>query len=95
MALRGVSADGRPLRLTPDYIKHGIRAIAEELCTRQLGHRTEIDAAEAQRREVSQHRYTSLDRIIQHDADNAEEPDSQFFTVTKVLSVTGKVRVIR
>ncbi len=90
VALRGVSADGRPLRLTPDYIKHGIRAIAEELCTRQLGHRTEIDAAEAQRREVSQHRYTSLDRIIQHDADNAEEPDSQFFTVTKVLSVNGQ-----
>ena len=90
VALRGVGADGRPLRLSPDYIKHGIRAIAEELCTRQLGHRTEIDAAEAQRREISQHRYTSLDRIIQRDADNAEKSDSPFFTVTKSPHVNGR-----
>ena len=90
VALRGVGADGRPLRLSPDYIKHGIRAIAEELCTRQLGHRTELDAAEAQRREVSQHRYTSLDRIIQRDADNAEKSDSPFFTVTKGPHVNGR-----
>ncbi len=90
VALRGVGADGRPLRLSPDYIKHGIRAIAEELCTHQLGHRTELDAAEAQRREISQHRYTSLDRIIQRDADNAEKSDPPFFTVTKGSHVNGR-----
>jgi type IV secretory pathway VirD2 relaxase len=90
VALRGVGADGRPLRLSPDYIKHGVRAIAEELCTRQLGHRTEIDAAEAQRREISQHRYTSLDRIIQRDADNGEKSDSPFFTITKGPHVNGR-----
>jgi type IV secretory pathway VirD2 relaxase len=64
MALRGIDAEGRPLHLSRDYIKQGIREIAENLCTRQLGHRTELDAAVAQRREVHQHCYTSLDRII-------------------------------
>lgn len=52
------------LQLNRDYIKHGIRSIAEDLCTLQLGYRTELDAAEAQQREVDAHRYTSLDRII-------------------------------
>ena len=30
-----------------------IRAIAEDLCTRQLGYRMELDGAEAKRREVT------------------------------------------
>jgi len=81
MALRGIGAEGRPLHLSRDYIKLGIREIAEDLCTRQLGHRTELDAAVAQRREVHQNRYTSLDRIIKRDAEKAEEADSPFFTV--------------
>ncbi|MGI8742256.1 MAG: DUF3363 domain-containing protein [Bryobacteraceae bacterium] len=81
MALRGIGAEGRPLNLSRDYVKQGIREIAEDLCTRQLGHRTELDAAMAQRREVSQHRYTSLDRIIKRDGNRAEEAHFPFFTV--------------
>ncbi len=56
---------------------------------RQLGYRTEFDAAEAQRREVHQHCYTSLDRIIQRDADKAEAAESPFFTVSKDPSRAG------
>jgi len=81
MALRGVGADGRPLHVSRDYIKLGLRQIAEDLCTRQLGHRTELDAAVSQRREVHQHRFTSLDRIIKRHAEQAEEADSPNFTV--------------
>jgi hypothetical protein len=44
---------------------HGIREIAQALCTRQLGYRTPSDAQVAQEREVHQHRFTSLDRIIE------------------------------
>lgn len=73
IALRVVGAEGRLVRLSRDYVGEGIREIAEDLCTRQLGYRTEFDAAVAQRREVHQHRYTSLDRIIQRDADKAAE----------------------
>jgi type IV secretory pathway VirD2 relaxase len=89
IALRGVGAEGRPIRISRDYIRGGIREVAENLCTRQLGYRTEFDAADAQRREVHQHRYTSLDRILQRDADNASEPDSPFFMVTKDPSRAG------
>ena len=81
MALRAIGAEGHPLHLSKDYVKQGIREIAEDFCTRQLGHRTELDAAVAQRREVHQHRFTSLDRIINRDAEKAEETDSPFFTV--------------
>jgi len=64
VALRGRRADGSPLSLGRDYVKHGIRTVAEELCTRQLGYRTALDAAEAYRHELRQFRYTSLDRMI-------------------------------
>ena len=36
IALRGVRENGKSFRLERDYIKHGIRSIAEDLCTRQL-----------------------------------------------------------
>ena len=64
VALRGIRDDGSVLDLPREYIKTGIRMIAEDLCTRQLGYRTELDAREAERREVDQCRVTSLDRII-------------------------------
>jgi len=73
IALRGVRENGKSFRLERDYVKHGIRNIAEELCTRQLGYRRQRDIAEAQRREVSQHRFTSLDRAIISD----RPPDGQ------------------
>ena len=67
IALRGVREDGKAFRLERDYVQHGIRRITEDLCTRELGYRTCLDIAEAQRREVSQHRFTSLDRAIGRD----------------------------
>ena len=67
IALRGVCDDGKAFRLERDYVQHGIRGITEDLCTLELGYRTSLDIAEAQRREVSQHRFTSLDRAIGRD----------------------------
>jgi type IV secretory pathway VirD2 relaxase len=89
VALRGVGAAGRQVRLSRDFIREGIRHIAEDYCTRQLGFRTEFDAAEAQRREVHQMRYTSLDRVIQRDAKTDGDPESLFLTVTKDPSRAG------
>src|SRR5215475_7696847 len=63
IALRG-RTDAGPLRLSRDYIKQGIRSNAENLCTAQLGFRTELDALEAERREVDALQITSLDRRI-------------------------------
>jgi hypothetical protein len=64
IALRGVRDDGKPLRLEREYVKHGIRSIAEDLCTRQIGYRSQTDVAQAYLREVSQQRFTSIDREI-------------------------------
>jgi hypothetical protein len=89
IALRGGGAENGQVRLSRDYIRGGIREVAENLCTRQLGYRTEFDAADAQRREVHQHRFTSLDRAIQRDVNNAGEANSLFFTVTKDPSRAG------
>jgi hypothetical protein len=63
IALRGF-AGGHQLVLGREYIKHGIRRHAEELCTAELGFRTHTDAIEAERREIDQPRFTSLDRQI-------------------------------
>jgi type IV secretory pathway VirD2 relaxase len=65
IALRGVDQRGKSLRLPREYVKSGIRSRAEDLLTKELGHRTIDDAIEAQGREVDQLRFTSLDRVIQ------------------------------
>ena len=72
IALRGIRENGKPFRLERDYVKRGIRSIAEDLCTRQLGYRTQRDIAEARRREVSQQRFTSLDRAIARNRGTAD-----------------------
>lgn len=64
VALRGVGLDRRAVRLPREYVRNEIRSAAEDLCTRQLGHRTELDAAEAEGRETQERRFTLLDRII-------------------------------
>jgi hypothetical protein len=45
-------SDGAALRMSREYIQRGIRSVAENLCTKQLGYRTELDTAEAERREI-------------------------------------------
>jgi type IV secretory pathway VirD2 relaxase len=94
VALRGIRSDGQPLHLRREYVKEGIRAIAEDHCTRQLGHRTALDGVEAERREVREKRYTSLDRWFGRSAAGG---DSDWFTVAcnpaqPGLSDTRRVR---
>jgi type IV secretory pathway VirD2 relaxase len=80
VALRGVGGSGQALHLDSQYIQNGMRHIAQDLCTRQLGYRTLEDIQAAQQREVPQHRYTSLDRIIRRLA-NANPNDPAYLTV--------------
>jgi type IV secretory pathway VirD2 relaxase len=87
VALRGIDSKGQPLKLDRNFIKHGIREIAEDLCTRQLGYRTEMDAASAERREVSAARFTSLDRAIQRGGvPEPASPTSEFVVTANVAS---------
>ncbi len=95
LALRGVGPQRQPVHLNRDYIKHGIREVAEDLCTRQLGHRTDLDAAEAERREVRQQRFTSLDRIISRNAQRLSHDSSSHLTVTAASPHQGESAVLR
>src|ERR1700732_3542789 len=78
IAVRGVDEERSPLRLPREYIRAGLRGRAEEIATEALGYRTPADAQEAQRREIAQNRYTSLDRILQRSNDGS----STHFEVT-------------
>ena len=86
ITIRGVNDRGEPLRLERDYIRFGIRQHAENLCTSQIGYRTQLDADEAQRREVEQQRYTSLDRLIKRKGANLENDAAApfYFPVTLI-----------
>jgi type IV secretory pathway VirD2 relaxase len=72
IAMRGVTATGKALRFSRDYVKRGVRDIAEEFCTRQMGFRTTLDVTEAERREINETRFTSLDRTILRNAKVSE-----------------------
>jgi type IV secretory pathway VirD2 relaxase len=91
MVIRGVARTGEPIHFKREYVKHGIRSIAEEMCTRQLGYRTSRDAVEAERREIGGRRFTSLDRAILQAADKgARSPGSVYFNVVKTGAQPGR-----
>jgi type IV secretory pathway VirD2 relaxase len=85
IALRGRDQNGCALLIARDYIRSGIRFHAENLATKALGFRTERDAEEARQREVTQARYTSLDRIIQR----ANDGQTSSFTITTDIAAPG------
>jgi hypothetical protein len=95
IALRGVRDDKSALELPRVYVRHGIRAIAEDLCTRQLGHRNQLDAIASERREIQERRFTSLDRAINR-ANSVEVPDSgssaEHFLVRRGVETVGRAR---
>ena len=86
VALRGVGQDRQEIHLDREFVKSGIRALAEDLCTRQLGHRTDLDAFEAERREIREKRFTSLDRVILR----AAAGSSQDSTPTLTIAIDGR-----
>ncbi len=64
VAIRGVDDKGRVLDVSPEYIAQGSRIRAQELATRELGYRSDRDVAEALDRQVSQQRFTDIDRTL-------------------------------
>ncbi len=65
IVVRGVDRDGRELRIDRGYISAGMRWRAQELATEELGPRPERDVQRAQEREVTQRRFTTLDRELE------------------------------
>lgn len=83
LVVRGRRADAMPLTLARAYVQRGLRQAAGKACTLQLGPRTELDAIAAEEREVSERRYTSLDRTIERLA--SDGGDSRFLHIQVAL----------
>ncbi len=66
--VRGVCREGRQLRMDRAYIARGFRWSAQELATERLGPRLENEIQRTREREVTQGRFTSLDREIEQAA---------------------------
>lgn len=94
IALRGRDQTGSPLRLSRDYIRSGIRFHAENIATEALGFRTQRDAQEAQRREITQSRFTTLDRIIQRSND-AQSPSFVITTDITSARLSERERILQ
>ena len=68
IVVRGIDRDGRELRIDRGYISGGMRWRAQELATEELGQRPERDVRRAQEQEVTQQRFTTLDRELERRA---------------------------
>jgi len=66
--VRGKTQDGEDLVIARDYIREGMRGRAQELVTRELGVRNDIEIRRAVERQVEADRWTQLDRQLQRDA---------------------------
>ena len=64
VVIRGVDRDGREVRLDRAYISSGMRWRAQEIATEELGPRHELDIRRALSKELTQDRFTSLDREL-------------------------------
>jgi type IV secretory pathway VirD2 relaxase len=66
IVVRGIARDGHELRFDRSYIASGMRWRAQEIATQELGPRHEFEIRRAHAREVTQDRFTSLDRELEH-----------------------------
>jgi type IV secretory pathway VirD2 relaxase len=92
VVVRGLRDDGEVLRMSRQYVQQGIRATAEHLCTRQLGYRTQLDASEAEWREITEQRFTYVDRRIMREA---SEVNPEYFSVVRNSIQTASSDTVR
>ncbi len=64
IVVRGVDMDGVLLTIDPKYIGEGMRFRAQDIATRDLGSKTEIDIQNQEIAEIGKGKFTSLDRKI-------------------------------
>jgi type IV secretory pathway VirD2 relaxase len=62
--LRGVAEDGQDLIIARDYISNGMRARTQDLVTRELGLRSDLEIQRSLERQVDAERWTELDRDL-------------------------------
>jgi type IV secretory pathway VirD2 relaxase len=82
--VRGVDVDGDDVRIDSAYIKHQMRWRAQEIVTRELGPRTELEYSLAREAEIGAERFTMVDRFLSEHV----QPDGTV-TLKKLLARPG------
>src|SRR6185312_1295370 len=82
--VRGVDVDGDEVRIDSDYIKQHMRWRAQEIVTRELGPRTDLEYSRAREADVGAERVTVLDRFLSEHI----QPDGTV-TLKRLLSRPG------
>ena len=68
IVIRGKDAEGKDLIISPEYIKRGLASRTQAIVTERLGPRRDLEIAQARQREVTQERFTGLDRNLLSEA---------------------------
>ena len=75
IVVRGVDRAGNDLRINGRYISQEMRWRAQEIATRELGPRTELEAARERSKELTREGFTLVDRMLaRHVSDNRLTP---------------------
>jgi len=82
--VRGVDVDGHDVRIDSDYIKQHMRWRAQEIVTRELGPRTDLEYSRAREEDIRAERVTVLDRFLSEHI----QPDGTV-TLKRLLSRPG------
>ena len=98
IVLRGKDELGQDLVIARDYIAHGIRERASELLTLELGPVSELQTQQGYAREVSQERFTRLDREVLAQAEDGavdlrREPKGRFARFKHTLKI-GRLQTL-
>jgi type IV secretory pathway VirD2 relaxase len=68
VVLRGRDDMGKDLVIAPEYIGHGMRERAAEIVTLDLGPRTDLEIEDGFAQQVTQERFTDLDKALRREA---------------------------
>ena len=70
LVIRGVREDGKELRVDREYFTHGFRERSQEILTRKLGLRTELNVLENRKKIIRARHITDIDREIKYKLTN-------------------------
>ena len=67
LLVRGRDAQGKGLRIHPDYLRQGLRRRSQDIATQALGYRSEREIVQARGHTIDQLHFTEVDRtLIRH-----------------------------
>ncbi|PHZ86763.1 DUF3363 domain-containing protein [Paremcibacter congregatus] len=92
LVLRGVDDKGKDLIIAKSYMSYGMRNMASDILTQELGPRTEMEILQQVRRQVDQDRLTDIDRdIINYSRAHMMHPDGGTYSANLVTARLKKL----